>query len=218
MRFVSVPAIRAIGIVAPVLLSAAGLACAAGTTGEPQPTQFAAPRAVVERLQAVLLQTMQEVGELGYQERYDRLAPVVRESFDVAAMARAVLAGQWSDLSPDQRRRWIDAFERFHVSSMADVRERYRGQEFRLLGEEKDSRGDVLVHSQLDYPKRVVDLYTDYRLRSGAQGWRIVDVHSPPSVSEVAMRRAEYGSVLESQGFEKLISTMEARIVRRELE
>ena len=96
------------------------------------------------------------------------------------------------ELTPDQQRLWLETFERFHISSVADIRDRYSGQVYRLLGWERPTPDVVLIKSILDYPGRAVDIFIDYRVRERPQGWRIVDVHQPPAVSEVAMRRSEY--------------------------
>ena len=74
--------------------------------------------------------------------------------------------------------------------------------------------GHVRVHTQLDYPGRQVDIFTDYLLKETTQGWLIFDVFKPPTVSEVTMRRAEYATVFEKRGFEHVLSAMETRILR----
>lgn len=175
-----------------------------------------AAMAVVEELQNAMIAIMLQGPELGYQGRFDAMSAVARASFDIPAMARASYGPGFKDLGPDQQRQWIAIYERFHISSLADVRDAYSGQTYVILDASEPQQGIVMIGSKLDYPGRNVDLYRDYRLRSGSRGWRIIDVYDPPSVSEVAMRRAEYRTVLERSGFEGLIEEMESRIRRRE--
>src|SRR5262249_62220665 len=52
----------------------------------------------------------------------------------------------------------------------------------------------------------------NYRLHATDAGWRIVDVYLKGTVSELALRRADYTSMLERSGFETLVATMRARI------
>jgi phospholipid transport system substrate-binding protein len=53
----------------------------------------------------------------------------------------------------------------------------------------------------------------DYRLRQGEGGeWRIVDVFLNGTVSELAMRRAEYSAVLKRDGYDGLIAALEEKI------
>jgi len=201
-----------------MLVSIAGLGCSIRSAPQPGlvPEDTRAAVAVVERLQATVLDLMKNAETLGYDGRVRALTSVVRQSFDLPSMARRTLGPSWRGLSADQQRVWIDTFERFHVSAIADIRDAYRGQAFVILGAERDARDQVRVHAQLDYPGRQVDIFTDYLLQETPRGWLIVDVFKPPTVSEVAMRRSEYQTVFESQGFDHVLSAMEARIIRNE--
>jgi phospholipid transport system substrate-binding protein len=202
---------RPIGI---AVCAALVLLGAGAVAGEP-PADILGARQTVQHLHFALFDMMKQGQELGYEGRYQRVEEAVRASFDIPFMARHTYGSGWKDLSPEQQAEWIDVFARFHISSIADHREKYRGQVYVILGAKMDSRGTARIHTQLDYPGRDVDLFTDYRLRRRAEGWRIIDVHLPPAVSEVAMRRSEYQRVLERGGFEELVSTMEKRIAAR---
>jgi phospholipid transport system substrate-binding protein len=179
------------------------------------PTDVLAAQVVVLRLHAELLEVMREAPELGYVGRVARLESVAKETFDIPLMARRSFGAGWNDLTPEQRQLWVTTFSRFHLSSIADIRDRYRGQQYRLLGWEQPMQDVVLVKSILDYPGRAVDIHIDYRVRRASLQSRIVDVHQPPAVSEVAMRRAEYQLLLERDGFDGLIEEMNARIAQR---
>ena len=200
------------------LLSIAALGCAIRSAPEPPvvPEDSRAAVAVVERLQAVVLDLMKNAERLGYDGRVRTLTPVVRQSFDLPSMARRTLGPSWRSLGQDQKSVWLDTFERFHVSAIADIRDAYAGQAFVVLGAQRDARGHVRVHTQLDYPGRQVDIFTDYLLKETTQGWLIFDVFKPPTVSEVTMRRAEYATVFEKRGFEHVLSAMETRILRNQ--
>lgn len=176
---------------------------------------FVAARAVIQRLEALIIDVSKNAKELGYAGRYERLAPAVREIFDVRSMARGTLGEHWPSLTPEQQNEWVTLFTRFHTSALADEHRSYRGQTFVNLGERRDERGLVLVSVLLDFPGRNVDVRTDYRLRNTNRGWLVVDIHQPPAVSEVAMRRAEYATVYEAGGFEKIVERMQKAIARR---
>jgi phospholipid transport system substrate-binding protein len=192
-----------------------------GTQRGPQPGEIpedaAAAVEVVQRFQAVLIDVMKNAESLGYTGRSSTLAPVARACIDIRLMARRTLGAEWAKLDASQQQLWLRTFERFHVSAVADLRDAYRDQAFVILGAAKQTDGRVRVHSQLDYPGRQVDLFTDYLVHETRRGWLIVDVFKPPTVSEVAMRRSEYESTLRSEGFDKLLKAMEQRIARNEL-
>ena len=56
------------------------------------------------------------------------------------------------------------------------------------------------------------DVELSYRLRETPAGPRIIDVYLKGTVSELALRRSEYTSVLEREGFPALIATVDRKI------
>jgi phospholipid transport system substrate-binding protein len=48
-------------------------------------------------------------------------------------------------------------------------------------------------------------------MRPSASGWRVMDIFLNGTVSELALRRSEYSSVLERDGFEELVVTLQSR-------
>ena len=49
-------------------------------------------------------------------------------------------------------------------------------------------------------------------MRETDQRWRIVDVYFNGTVSELAMRRSEYSSMLKREGFEELLAAVDRTI------
>ena len=68
-----------------------------------------------------------------------------------------------------------------------------------------------MVRTQLVRPGDE-DVQLNYRLRAVDGEWRIIDIYLNGTVSELALRRSEYSSVLKREGFEKLISTLHAKV------
>jgi len=53
----------------------------------------------------------------------------------------------------------------------------------------------------------------NYRLRpDGNDGWKIIDVLLNGTVSELALRRSEYSSLIQREGFTALMTALNARI------
>jgi phospholipid transport system substrate-binding protein len=165
---------------------------------------------VIEKLDARFLDVMKRADELGYSGRRDAIAPTVKECFDAAFMARAVVGRRWRELSDEDKRRWLEAFETFLVSTFAHRFDGYSGQTFEVLGHKAASQNTLTVMTRLTRPNDD-DVRLDYRMRERADGWKIVDIYSNGTVSEVATRHAEAASLLKEGGIEKLIeSTAEA--------
>ena len=145
-------------------------------------------------------------------KRAARIEPVVRASYDIPYMARKAVGRYWRDLSEDDRKRLVDTFTRLTVANYAARFTGYSGQRFETLGVEPSTRGTVLVQTVLWNGDERVEL--NYRLRPGPEGWRIIDVFLQGTVSELAMRRAEYTSVIKREGFPRLVEALEERIAR----
>ena len=58
----------------------------------------------------------------------------------------------------------------------------------------------------------------DYRLREKEGRWRIIDITLDGRVSQMALRRADHSTVIEHEGFEKLIAALEDKIAKLEKE
>ena len=52
----------------------------------------------------------------------------------------------------------------------------------------------------------------NYRMRPDGDGWRIIDVYLNGTVSELALRRSEYAAVLQRDGFDRLVASIDEKI------
>jgi phospholipid transport system substrate-binding protein len=169
-------------------------------------------KAPVENLHATLIGVMKDATQLGYQGRYARIAPAVEAAFDLDFMAKFVLGPDGKDLSPADQARWRDAFERITVATYAGRFTGFGGEQFQTLGEEPAAQDTVFVKTVLDRPEPAEDVQLTYRVRKTDTGWKIVDVYNKGTVSELALRRSDYSSVLKREGFDKLLQTVDAKI------
>jgi len=158
-----------------------------------------------------LLGVMKAAESLGYDGRYQRLAPVLGRTFDTQFMAQKSVGRHWNDLEPDQKQLLLDTFERFMVANYAGRFDGWSGQSFETLGEEPSAQGTRIVHTRLVDPNGE-DVELNYRVRSVADGWRIIDVYLNGTVSELALRRSENSSLVSREGFDALIAALDRRI------
>ena len=169
-------------------------------------------RDVVVRVQ----QSTREIARLGkeltFDQRRERLLKVGLANFDLSRMAELSYGPRYRDLSTAQRKTWLKTFILFRSSASAKLNSRDRGQSYRLISFDQVSKRWVIIRTGIRYPRHAVEIIADYRLMSVAGEWKIFDRNSPPSVSENAMRRAEYRTILEKEGFDGLILDMDRRI------
>jgi len=187
---------------------AAASAAPATTASEPA-ERIATPS--VEKLHAELIEIMRAADKLGYQGRYDQLRPVVDETFDLRFMASKSVGRHWKEFAEGDQERWLDAFERLITANYAGRFNGFSGESFETLGEEEAIHDTRVVRTRLTRPGDD-DVQLNYRLREVDGKWRIIDIYLNGTVSELALRRSEYSSVLKREGFEKLISTLHDKV------
>jgi phospholipid transport system substrate-binding protein len=168
------------------------------------------PRAVVSGFQDTLLATMKEAGPLGFEGRYQRLQPAMESAFDLEQMTRIVVGGRWAKLSETERRQVVELFRRFSVSTYASEFAGYGGEQFEI-GDDRAKAGlGTIVETRIVF-KKDKPVALNYLLRQTPQGWKIVDIYLDGTISELARRRAEFASIISSQGVDGLIALLKKK-------
>src|ERR1700730_14764751 len=89
----------------------------------------------VQGLYDALLSTMKNGRTLRQSGRFTQLEPVIRRSFDIAAMARLSVGPSWASLSEAQRQQVTESFGRYISAIYADRFDSYAGQKLEVTGE-----------------------------------------------------------------------------------
>jgi phospholipid transport system substrate-binding protein len=165
----------------------------------------------VEKLHTALIGIMKNAEALGYDGRYAQLTPVVEETFDLPFMASKSVGRHWKKLADQEQVRWTEAFRRLTTASYAGRFEGYSGESFETHAEERAIHDTMMVHTTLLRPGDE-DVQLNYRLRRVGDTCKIIDIYLDGTVSELALRRSEYSTVLKREGFEELVSTLNGRI------
>jgi phospholipid transport system substrate-binding protein len=146
-------------------------------------------RAVVEGLNAALLESMRNAQALGYAGRHELLAPVLTRSFDFPFMTRIAVGRAWTDLSAPQRAQVVDLFAEMSIANFAARFDGFSGERFAIVDERPGPRDAVVIESQILRP---------------ADG--------PVGLHYVLRERSEFSAVLKSGGLPDLIATLEHKI------
>lgn len=169
------------------------------------------PIPVVETLHSSLLNLMKNAEELGYQGRFELIVPVIERTFDLDFMSAKCVGRHWKKLSPEEQKVWRSKFSRLVASNYAGNFDRYEGEMFETLGEEPGQRETQMVLTKLRVPKDD-DVIFNYRLRETNAGWRIIDIYLKGTVSELALRRSDFASMLKNEGFAELTAAVDKKI------
>ena len=169
------------------------------------------PTAVVNRFDETLIGVMKDGESLGYEGRFKRLQPVMQEAFALDYMAEKSLGQRWSELSEADRATWRQLFGEFTVANYAAKFDRFTGQRFDMLGEEVSTNDTTMVKTKVISPG-ADDVALTYRLQNIGGTWKIIDVFLKGTVSELALRRSDYASVFERNGFAALTIMLRGKI------
>jgi len=169
-----------------------------------------AARQVVDEFQNQLIEVMKQGKDLGFQGRYDKLEAAVKKSHDLPKIARIVVGKQWEDLTPEQQTQLEDVFSRLSVSAYAHNFKDFSGESFNFVSEEETGRGGVIVHTNLKIPGEK-DVKFDYMMKKKDDGWQIINIIAD-GVSDLALKRSDYTSVLNREGFDALIAKIKEKI------
>jgi phospholipid transport system substrate-binding protein len=176
----------------------------------------AGPEQIVNQLHEALIKAMREGPKLGYQGRYDLLAPVVDQTHDLDFIARTALGANWTQLSAEQQRTFTDVFRKLSIGSYAGWFKSHEGERFEFLERQSMPRDQIMVRTRL-VQKGGEPVRFDYVLREGKEGWRIVNVLAD-GVSDLALKRVEYRAILQRDGFDALIDMLKKKVVLTEQE
>lgn len=169
-----------------------------------------APTEVVSRLNAALVEVMKGADHLGYQGRYDILAPVMAATHDFEAVAKIAVGRHWKSLSEEQRTALVARLVQFSVASYAAQFDAYDGEEF-VFQSEQAARGErVTVQYSLKARDEPEHKFV-YTLQQVDGAWRIVNT-VVDGFSNLASMKAQYEQVLDSEGFDGLMHKLAERV------
>jgi phospholipid transport system substrate-binding protein len=190
-----------------ILLRCAALLCAPTL---PAWAEIEATDAAVTRIRAfydALLGVMKQADKLGIRGRYDKLAPTVRSTFDLAAMTRIAVGPEWNSIPPEQQVALIDNFTQMTIATYANRFDSYSGERFEVDAAAEPRNTGRIVHTKL-FPSTGEPVTLNYLMRGSGDSWSVVDVYLTGTISELATRRSEFGAILKSGGPNALIDSL----------
>ena len=158
-----------------------------------------------------LLATMKQADQLGVRGRYDKLAPVIRSTFDLPAMTRIAVGPDWTTIPPDQQAALQDHFARMTIATYANRFDGYSGQSFDVDPEILTRNTGRIVRTKLLRPKEE-PVTLNYLMRGTGDAWKVVDIYLSGTISELATQRSEFGAILKTGGPAALIESLRQQI------
>jgi phospholipid transport system substrate-binding protein len=175
------------------------------------PSGAQTPSAAVAKIETYyqqLMPTIQQAARLSVRERDRRFAPVFAAVFDIPTMTRLAVGQAWKGFSAEQQATIRDAFARFIVADYASQIKDYSGESFVVDPQttpESRGGGEIVKTKLLQPGGRTVSI--NYLIR----GERVIDIYLNGTISDLALRRDEFASIIASGGADALIKRLRDR-------
>ena len=160
-----------------------------------------AATALTRQLYDALLSSMKKGQALDFQARRAALGPVIRRTFDLDLMTHLVVGRSWNSMPAKDRSALQAAFADWTISTYAARFNAFDGESFDIGKVTDGGKGTVVVHTTIT-PKGDAPVSLGYRVLKG----HIIDIYLDNSISQLAVWRGEFQSVLKQQGVGGLVS------------
>lgn len=156
----------------------------------------------VEGFHQVLIDVMQMPDQAS---REGALSATITTLFDITRIASISLGRTWRSMPEEQQEAFIALLSELIVATYADRFDRYNQQRFETHAVVPVKSGFVVQ----TYLHRLDDdaVTLDYFMRDG----RVFNVVAD-GVSDLSLRRADYNSIVKTQGYEALLAHMRDKI------
>ncbi|MDT7043928.1 ABC transporter substrate-binding protein [Candidatus Nitronereus thalassa] len=164
----------------------------------------------VTHLQDTILKIMKDGDKLGYKGRYDLIRPVVTQTHDLPVIARIAMGQYWRELNENQQKNFTDIFGELSHSTYAGRFNSFSGEKFSLISEESLRKNRKLVQTRFQKADGE-EIRFNYILHQVNDQWKIINI-MVNGVSDLALKRTEYGSILKKDGYDTLIEKLRTQI------
>jgi len=166
--------------------------------------QEAAPQEIVNRLETTLIDNMKTGDSLNFDERFDKLRPLVEDIMAVGRMGRYLFGRDWAGFSEQQRKRFRNAFLDLSAATYAGQFKDFNGEHFDPVEVQRQGEDRVVVKRQLTTGSGRKVAF-DYLMTHSGDGWQIVTIITD-GVSDLAVKRSQYRRLLANENFDAVVS------------
>lgn len=171
----------------------------------------AGAKQIVDKLNKVLIEVMKNSKQLGYEGRYKKLDPIVKDTHEFDAIAQLALGTHWKNLDDKQKKTFVQKLTDLSVATYAAQFNGYAGEEFKYESEDRVKSNRILLHYVLSAPKEK-PVNFEYHLITQTDGhWSIINI-VVDGISDLALKKAQYTSVIDREGFDSLMNKLTQKI------
>jgi phospholipid transport system substrate-binding protein len=199
-----------------VLLAAGAEALAQGTSPAPAAQAPAAtgsqsPSDIVQTAAQGMLHDL-DANRAAYKQDPNKVHELVDKyllpHFDTEYAARLVLGAHWKTATPDQRKRFVDAFYHSLLANYGTALSDFTADRLKIFPAKVDPNSDkatVRTEVKRDNGDRIA---VNYSMRKSPDGWKAWDV-AIDGISYVNSYREDFGAQIDQQGIDAVIARLE---------
>jgi phospholipid transport system substrate-binding protein len=178
-----------------------------------KPVPGPGPQQLIEQVSQSLLRDL-DADRAAYTQDPVKLRGLVDKyllpNFDTEFAARRVLGKHWTTATPEQRRRFIDAFVGSLMGDYGDAIVEFTADRLKLLPFRGDPAATTATVRSLVKRDDGTEVPVNYTLRATPQGWKAWDV-TIEGISYVKNFQNDFGAEINDKGLEHLIQRLEAQ-------
>ncbi len=167
----------------------------------------------VSTLDSALIASMKSAAAgRGFQARYQALAPVVKQAYNMPEVTKNSVGFLWSTLPADQQSQLVELLTQFTIASYVSEFNGFSGQTINVLPDDKSLGEKKIVATKLNSPGNGSGVEIDYVVADDGNGWKIDDVLLNGTISQVAVHESDFAALVKSGDASQLIAALKAKI------
>ena len=187
----------------------------ATTNGKPAPTAVdnSGPSQLIESSANVILSGI-DAHRAEYRKDpsglYDLVEQTLLPNFDTPYAAQLVLGQNWRNATPEQRKRFVDAFYKSLLYTYGDAMVDFTADRLKVLPTKvapEETKATVRTEIKRSNGTKVAVNYTMRKVNGVWKAWDVVI----DGISYVKSYREDYGAQVQQQGLDAVIQQLEAR-------
>lgn len=191
------------------ILFACLLAVVAAPVQADSPAVVGARRSV-DLLNNTLIEVMKSADRLRYQGRYKKLEPVVKEVFQFEGVAQIALGSHWKKLDQAQKLTFIGVLTNLSIATYAAQFNSYAGEKFQFEEAEEPKPERITLRYVMTAPNEK-PIKFEYVVNQFEGKWEIINI-IVDGISDLALKKAQYTSVIDREGFDKLVAKLNQKV------
>ena len=191
-----------------------GMMAAVGMAGAALPAHAQAPSGATAPIAALNagLETLEKNAAKPFPARYDDLAPLIDRAFNLPQILKTIVGLRWSGIPAAQQQTLLGVFRAYTICNYVGNFNTDSGDHFAILPASRAVGADQVVETQI-VPKSGDPVRIDYVMRPGAGGsWQAIDVLQEGTISQAAVQRSDFRSLLADGHGDALIASLRQKI------